>query len=435
MINEIFEALLYISSFFTSFWILLQVFYFKTSLEISIKEENKLSEIINNKEEKEKRKIDIIVAIKNENEKVIKELIDNLSRLDYEPYEVIIVSDDTEEHFNKIIQYIGNIPNNIKIIRRQNNEGRKAGALNYALNFSNGDLLVFLDAEARVDKKFLRKVAELNYDAIAFRLKIREPITPTQKTYAYMTEFVMDSLFKSRQKLGLIIFPNGSSFAVKRSVLDTIGGWKNGAIAEDLELGIRLALNNIRVKYVDDIIIYSLAPFNNVDLYNQIRRWAYGSAELFISSAKLLKFGLKGFEGFIYTQQWAIYPLYLIILLITLSLQFVLKIPYSIILGSLSLIIFSIILYGVLIRPKGDYRSAMITTLASLIGYVEGILKMKFNWKVTPKELDKKEESILGIKILGLILAVSAYANSLFNNIFSSILLILISISLLLLQF
>ncbi|AAK42537.1 glycosyltransferase family 2 protein [Saccharolobus solfataricus] len=424
MIREIFEILLFISSFFTSLWILLQAFYYKVSNQNIIQFSTKNDKNSN-------KRIDIIVAIKDEDEKTIKELINNLSGLDYRFYKVIIVSDDTEETFKKIIESLDKLPDNFVIIRRPENKGRKAGALNFATNISDAEMLVYLDAEARVEKDFLRKISQLDYDAVAFRLKVRDVNTQVQKIYSYTNEFVMNALFKARDKLGLIIFANGSAFGIKRDILRKIGGWKENSVAEDLELGIRLALSNIKVKYVDDITVYTLAPYTHTDLYNQIKRWAYGSGELISYSMRLFKLGIRGIEGFIYSQQWGIYPLYLLLFLIIISIQFILNINYFYVFTSLIPILVSNGIYIALIKPKGDYKSGIVTLIASLIGYIQGIFKVRFKWKVTPKSLVGKEEEILSIKILGIILAIMAYINSLFNNTISSLLIILFSLILL----
>ncbi|MEM0091065.1 MAG: glycosyltransferase family 2 protein [Saccharolobus sp.] len=426
MINVILTILLYFSSILTSLWLLLQSIYYQKA------KKQKTDDPILNSEEK---RIDIIVAIKDENEEVIKNLVENLSELDYKNYKVIIVSDDNEEYFTKIVRYLGNIPNNFILIRRPSNEGRKAGALNFALNMSNAEMVAFLDADARVDKDFLKKLSSLNYDAVAFRIKIRDPVTYIQRAYKYTTEFTMDSLFKARYNLGFLIFPNGSAFAIKRDLLTKLGGWKYGKITEDLELGLRLALNGIKIHYVNSVIVYSLAPYDLQDLYNQIRRWAYGSAELLLYSMRLFKLGTKGIEGFIYTQQWGIYPLYLFFLMLALSLQFIIRINFIYVLGSLMPVILSTIIYNIMLRAKGDYRAGIITIIASMFGYIQGLFRMKFNWKVTPKKkLNSEENEVPSIKILGLVLALLSYVNALFDSILSSLILLALSISFLLLQ-
>ncbi|MEM3351132.1 MAG: glycosyltransferase family 2 protein, partial [Saccharolobus sp.] len=169
--------------------------------------------------------------------------------------------------------------------------------------------------------------------------------------------------------------------------------------------------------------------------YNQIRRWAYGSAELLLYSMRLFKLGAKGIEGFIYTQQWGIYPLYLFFLMLALSLQFIIRINFIYILGSLMPVILSTIIYNIMLRAKGDYRAGIITIIASMFGYIQGLFRMKFNWKVTPKKkLNSEENEVPSIKILGLVLALLSYVNALFDSILSSLILLALAISFLLLQ-
>ncbi len=84
------DALIILSAILSSLWVLLQAFYF-TRKEITCKHH-----------EKGNSSVSIIVAIKDEEPSVIKELIENLSSLNYENYEVIIISDDKEERFREL---------------------------------------------------------------------------------------------------------------------------------------------------------------------------------------------------------------------------------------------------------------------------------------------------------------------------------------------
>ncbi|AOL17085.1 glycosyl transferase family 2 [Sulfolobus sp. A20] len=429
IVNEIIEILLYISSFFTASWIILQVFYYRISTKYDV---SKLE-----KKEEGNEKISIIVAIKDEDENTVKGLIENLSKLDYDNYDVVVISDDNQDKFEKLCRKLDKIPNNFIMVRRENNQGRKAGALNYALKLAKGDVLVFLDSEARVDRDFLKKISAFSaYDALSFRLRIREVSTVVQKIYANTTEFVMNTLFKARSTLNLLIFPNGSAMAIKKSILIGVKGWKEGKVTEDLELGIRLALNGVTFKYIDSIVIYTLAPYTLTDLYNQIKRWAYGSAELFFYSLKLFKLGAKGVEGFIYAQQWGIYPLFLLMLIISLGNEFLLKINYLYVFACLIPILFSLSLYMSVIRVKGeikDYRPSLVTLLASMVGYIQGFLRIKFRWKVTPKEMDNSENNyIISAKITGLLLASLSYLNAIYDRDISSIILLILAVSFLL---
>ncbi len=367
----------------------------------------------------------IIVAIKEEAISTVKELVENLSSLDYDNYEVLIISDDDERYFKKLSESLS-LPSNFKLIRRENNRGKKAGALNYGVSLARGDYLVFLDAEARVDKDFLKRLNGRIKEAAAFRLKVRNDNFPLGKIYSSGTEYSMDVLFKGRYIKGRIIIPNGSAFAIRKDVLIRVGGWKEGVITEDLELGIRLALSGVKVEYLDDVIVYTLSPFNSIDLYRQIERWAYGSAQLLRESLSLLKLGVNGFEAFLYSQQWGIYPFYLLILIIVASLQPLLKI-------SIWYYISSFLILGIIggfiyakLGTHSDVRSEIATYLASLIGYFKGVTGIEYKWRITPKtpEESEKRQSVKEVSILMYILLILSYLDVMFRAYFSSIVLL-----------
>ncbi len=404
-------------------WNILQAYYMYLSQKISgVEEEDK---------ETIKRKYSIIVAIKNEDRETIVNLIENLRNLNYDNYEVIIVSDDSEEKFNGLFKKIF-LPNNFRILRRENPIGGKAGALNYALKLSTGDYLLFLDADARIDKDFLLRLSKRDYTAASFRLRIYDIQTSIQKYYAEFTEKVMTSLFLVRARLGFPIFPNGSAFSIRKEELIRIGGWKVGSITEDLELGIRLFLSGVKVVYYNDLVIYVKAPYTLGDLFRQIERWSYGSSQLLFESLKLFK-SLKGIEGFMYAQQWGLYPSLIAIVSLSAITFPLLKINQFLLLVILLPYILSLLIYSFETKQKEIDVKIIITIInASLIGYLKGLFRIPFSWKVTPKTLvkqddDKNKSTFSGF--IQVILLSIAFFDSVFGYWFITVILVIFSIT------
>ncbi|BDC18106.1 glycosyltransferase family 2 protein [Acidianus sp. HS-5] len=424
--------ILVFSSILSSSWLILQVYYVR-SIKIEIKDVDdiKLTHDTNNK-------ISIIIAIKNESVDTIKELIENLKNIKYENYEAIIVSDDTPERFKEIISNISYIMRNIKIIRRSENKGRKAGALNYGVKLAQGEYLVFLDAEARITDDFLTKVSQYlsRFDAIAMRLRVRNKENYVEKSYYQMTEYSMSSLFLARDKKYFIIFPNGSAFAIKRNELEKVGGWKEGSVTEDLEMGIRLALFGIKVKFVNDIIVYTLSPFNLTDLYFQIKRWAYGSGELFSEGLLLLKKGIRGIEGFLYVIQWGVYSSFIFSLILITSLQLLVYIPIYFYLISLLIYSISVAFYSISfkIRSYNLHKISSVVIWSSLIGFLQGLFHITTNWRVTPKVKKSEENLPLCVRILGTILFIISFLELSKGLIFESIILFVLFLSIVIVQ-
>ncbi|QIW23386.1 glycosyltransferase family 2 protein [Sulfolobus sp. S-194] len=413
---NIFSLLLILSAILPSIWNLLQSYYYSKH-QINVYEP----------QNKSQKGFSIIVAEKNESKKTIEGLIHNLLGINYEKYEIIIISDDPKEKFKEKYHEYMNIEK-LKILNRSNPDGGKAGALNYGVRYAKYEYLVFLDSDARVDKDFLSRLAFHDFSVASYRLRIYNAETDVQRYYKEFTEKVMDSLFKVRYYLGLPIFPNGSAFCIRKDILIKVGGWKENIITEDLELGIRLFLHNYKIKYFDDIIVYSLAPFTLDDLYKQIERWSYGSAQLLLQSIKLFKKGIRGIEGILYTQQWGIYGLFIFMLILLSSLNFILKIPVLIFVLSIVVYGTSVSIYALVYKQRvNDYKLPLVILNASLAGYFKGLIRLPFKWTITPKEMEKggKKEKI---KIWITIPLLFSFLNIILGNILPSIILLFFSI-------
>jgi len=413
-----YEILLLIFTIIPITWNFLQVYYLLRSNSIKLKNENS----------KVHKSFSFIVAEKNEREETINQLLKNLLNLDYDNYEIIIVSDDPPETFKKKYEKYENL-RRVRILNRTNPKGKKAGALNYGVSIAKNEYLVFLDADGRVDKDFLKRLSEYNFEILALRIKIYNAQTPVQKYYKEFTEKVMDSLFKARYYLGLPIFPNGSALCIKKDTLIRLGGWKENLITEDLELGIRAFLKGYKIRYADDIIVYSLAPFTLNDLYSQIQRWSYGSAQLFFSSLKMIRKGVKGIEGFLYSQQWGIYGLFVVIISVFSALNFILKIPPLVYLLCLTLYGFSLGLYSIVFRAKiDDIKLPIVLLNASISGYIKGLFRLPFSWRITPKTKEEEIKEEEKISIVEPILLLFSFINILQGELLTSLILLFIGI-------
>lgn len=328
-----------------------------------------------------RKRVSVIVAIKGESPRLVKEMLENMSEQTYKNFEVILVSDDDETTFSELERTL-----NFPFVRLVKGKGRgmKAGALNLGCELASGDLLVFLDVEARVDKDFLERASSLKGDAFAFRLRIRKNFSSAlEETYHVMTEFSMNALFKGRSLLNLPIFPNGSAFMVRKEVLSRVGGFKEGSYAEDLEMGIRLFMHGIKVNYIDSLIVYTMSTPDENALRSQISRWAYGSGELLWESLMMMKKGVKGIEGFMYSQQWGLYFAPFIVLLVgILMIPVVGPVPF---ISSLTVFVAMSVPF-ILSNRNAEAGYGVHFLTAVMNGYLRGLLRMRFEWRVTPKE-------------------------------------------------
>lgn len=236
----------------------------------------------------------VLVPTKGEKPEVIQGLLENLSRVKWneEKLEVIVISDDNEEEFNRLVEKL-KVPNKLKarILRRDVKIGYKSGALSYGFNISNGDLILTLDVDARLEKDSLIRayshMRSLGCDAVT--LNWIGYTTNKHSTLAkgvIISTIIADrSLLNGRDRRGLQIFPVGCGTLFKRDALKLIGGWDPLMIQDDLEIGARLVNAGRRICSSTSQVFVEV-PDNLVAFYVQQSRWAMGSIEVLTKRLK-----------------------------------------------------------------------------------------------------------------------------------------------------
>ncbi|MCX8175979.1 MAG: glycosyltransferase family 2 protein, partial [Candidatus Bathyarchaeota archaeon] len=70
---------------------------------------------------------------------------------------------------------------------------------------------------------------------------------------------------------------NGAAFAIKRKSFEKLGGFRK-VVSEDLDLGTRSFLENLRFKQSEKVEVYTKVPSNIKAWYKQRKRWGIGTA-------------------------------------------------------------------------------------------------------------------------------------------------------------
>ena len=90
---------------------------------------------------------------------VIKETVETVLAMDYENFEVIVIDDRSTDSTPDAIRELEEKYENVKALYRK--EGAfpgKSAVLNDALKLAKGDAILVFDADARMDKDFLKKL-------------------------------------------------------------------------------------------------------------------------------------------------------------------------------------------------------------------------------------------------------------------------------------
>ena len=144
-----------------------------------------------------------------------------------------------------------------------------------------GDVVVVLDADARIGPSFLRRLAAYvaaGADAVTARRRIASADLG-QLAGAQADEQTADGLIqRGRWALGGCSEFRGDGITVRRELLAAVGGWRAAALTEDLDLSSRVAaVRGITVAWAIDAEVWEEPVTLLGDLWRQRTRWAEGA--------------------------------------------------------------------------------------------------------------------------------------------------------------
>lgn len=149
-----------------------------------------------------------------------------------------------------------------------------------ALLPENYDAFCVFDADNIAAPDFLSRINDAMLSGVdvakgAMRVSNagRSSIAGCYGLYYIMLDFFFS---RARNNLGLSARLAGTGFCVRRSLLETLGGWNTETFTEDSEFGVQCVTNGFRVSYVPDALTYDEAPDSFLVSLRQRRRWASG---------------------------------------------------------------------------------------------------------------------------------------------------------------
>ena len=206
--------------------------------------------------------------------KQLEPLIEALHRDLYTDKEVVVIVDEP------LPETLG-LPERHPEARFIFNEARlgKVDALNAAIPRTDGDYLLFLDADVEIRQDgFLERVVEvLNmFELVDIKkLIIRDSPLARLVSYDYLSSSLINLMFS--RLLGRSPQINGAAFAVRRATLRRLDGFPN-AICEDLELAFKAYSLGVTYRFADDIEVHNAVDPSLRRWVMQRRRWGVGLA-------------------------------------------------------------------------------------------------------------------------------------------------------------
>ena len=225
------------------------------------------------------------------NEKyVVARLIDCIVTLDYpkDKLEIQLLDDSNDETTTLIEAKIKEYQPqgfDIKLIRRGDKVGFKAGALKYGLELAKGEFISIFDADFLPPKDFLQKTISHLYNNPNLGV-VQSRWGHLNRDYSIITQaqaFGLDAHFTVEQvgrhsKSHFINFNGTGGVWRKKCILDA-GNWEADTLTEDLDLSYRAQVKGWEFRYLEELECPAELPASMPALKSQQFRWTKGAAE------------------------------------------------------------------------------------------------------------------------------------------------------------
>ena len=185
----------------------------------------------------------------------------------------------------------------------------KPKALNYALQVAQGEYIVVYDAEDRPEPdQLLRALAAFRHGpphlgCVQAQLNIHNP-NASWLTRQFTIEYsaLFDAILPALSRLGLPVPLGGTSNHFRRSTLIAAGDWDPFNVAEDADLGFRLARRGWRTAVIASTT-WEEAPSRLGQWICQRTRWLKGWMQTYLVHTRQLwrlnaELGVRGALGF-----------------------------------------------------------------------------------------------------------------------------------------
>lgn len=235
--------------------------------------------------------VDVFITTCNEPIEVVSKAIIGCQAMDYPHKTVYLLDDGNRLEMRALCQQY-----QCRYISRVSNEHYKAGNLNNALAQTKGALVACFDADFIPTRNFLmRTVGFFMDDSVALvqtpqNFYNSDPIEKNLGLFGVITneqELFFKKVQPSRDAANAVICC-GTSFVIRRSALNQVGGFSTVSITEDYLTSIELHAHGYQGVYLNEMLSVGDAPGSIGDYIHQRTRWCRGILQALFSSANPL---------------------------------------------------------------------------------------------------------------------------------------------------
>lgn len=224
-------------------------------------------------------KVTIIVPAYNE-EKIIDKSIPSLLKQTYQNIEILVVDDGSKDQtYLKAKKYEFQSDNkSLKVLTKPN--GGKANAINYGIQHSNGELIMVVDADSKLQPNAVELMAKYFSDpeiaAVAGSVYVSNQKNLWTKLQALEYIEGLNMVRNGQAFLKMVNIIPGPIGMFRKSALYDVGLYDDDTFAEDCDVTLKLISKGYKIDFESDAVAYTEAPDRLLDLIKQRYRWTRG---------------------------------------------------------------------------------------------------------------------------------------------------------------
>ena len=233
--------------------------------------------------------VSILIPAHNE-ELVIENTLTSMAQLDYpkDKLEVIVINDHSSDQTGKIVDEFAMRYPFIKVIHNPLGGKGKSGALNRGFAHSKGEIIVVYDADNTPEPDAVKKLAlvllkDKKAGAVVGKFRVINANKNLLTRFINIETITFQWLAQAGRWFWfrLTTIP-GTNFAIRRSILEKLGGWDEQALAEDTELSIRILNLGYDIRFFPAAVTWEQEPETLRVWWKQRTRWASGNMYVLI---------------------------------------------------------------------------------------------------------------------------------------------------------